>query len=112
LTANQHFHLILADIAMAAAIAIHDKDYAMAVGADDYTPACIRDAWLARTGDAGLRQRVMALASAALRSLQDMTTDQLTKAGETYGVPLSLDLAGRIADHFAAKRDAVLTYDR
>jgi len=112
LTDNQRYHLILADIAMAAAIRTHDRDHAVAVEAGAYEPACIRDGWLARNQDAGLRTRVTAMASAGVASLQGVTAERLAAAAETYGVPLAPELAERIVGHFADKRNAVLTYDR
>jgi hypothetical protein len=112
LTENQRYHLILADIAMAAAIRTHDQGYVIATGAEDYVPACIRDGWLARNQDPELRKRVTAMASAGVASLQGVTAERLAAAAQTYGVPLTPDLAERMVDHFAARRDAVLTYDR
>jgi hypothetical protein len=112
LTDNQRYHLILADIAMAAAIRTLDGAHVIAISAEAYVPACLRDAWLAQTTDPGLRKRVSAMASAGVASLQGVTAERLAAAAETYGVPLALELAEHIVEHFNAKRDAILTYDR
>lgn len=112
LTANQTYHLILADIAMAAAIDTHDPDYIVVTGAEGYTPGCLRDGWLERVADDLLRRRVTAMASAALASLQSLNAERLAKMAENYGVPLAPELAGQIVEHFTNKRDAVLTYNR
>jgi hypothetical protein len=111
-TDNQYYHLILADIAMAAAIRTCDHEYVRDADDKDYVPASIRDGWLARTSNPSLRQRVLALASAGLASLQKLEAEPLARAAETYGVPLAPGQAGLIAEHFANKRDAVLTYTR
>ncbi len=110
LTDNQLFHLILADIAMAAATRTHDAAGTVAMG--DYRPGGIRDIWLDRTTDPDLRQKVTALASAALASLQAQPGEQLAAIAARYGIPLTADLAERIAGHFDSRRNAVLTYDR
>ena len=112
LTDNQRYHLILADIAMAAAIRTHDCGSAVTVGAEDYSPASIRDSWLAGNQDPALRRRVTAMATAGVASLQGVTAERLATAAQTYGVPLAPGLAEQMVEHFAAKRDAVLTYDR
>ncbi len=112
LTENRHFHLILADIAMAAAIKTHDRGYVIAIGPEEYQPAAIRDAWLARNADESLRRRVTAMATAGVAALQGASPAQLTAAAETYGVPLVPGLAERIVEHFSDRRHAVLTYDR
>ncbi len=109
-TDAQLFHLILADIAMAAAIRTYDAAGTAAVG--DYHPGSVRDAWLDRTTDPDLRRRVTALASAAGASLQAQPGGQLAATAERYGIPLAADLAERIAGHFDARRNRVMTYDR
>ena len=111
-TANQTYHLILADIAMAAAIRIYDRNHHMVVGADTYRPGCIRDAWLEQAGDLHLRQKVTAMAKAGLGSLQTMPAEELVFAAQAYGVPLGGGLAESLMEHFSNKRDAVLTYRR
>ena len=70
LTDNQRYHLILADIAMAAAIRTYDPGYVIAFGDGGYGPADVRDRWLAGPPDDGLRRRVTALANAGVASLQ------------------------------------------
>ena len=99
-------------IAMAAAIRIYDRDYRIAVEQAAYVPAAIRDAWLERTSDLGLHRRVTALANAGVGSLQGLPAYRLAAAAVAHGVPLPPDLAERMAEHFAGKREAVLTYDR
>lgn len=107
LTENQRFHLLLADIAMAAAIRGCGSSFT--VGAD-YAPGTVRDAWLAAATDEGLKRRVMALANAGFASLQGVPSAQIAKAAEAYGIPLDAALAEEIAGHFTAKREAVLRY--
>lgn len=112
LTENQRYHLILADIAMAAAIRTHDAGHAVVIAAGDYVPACVRDGWLAQNEDPALRKRITAMASAGVASLQGVTAERLAAAAETYGVPLAAGLAERMVEFFADKRNAVLTYDK
>ena len=52
------------------------------------------------------------MATAGVASLVGMPPEQLGSAATAYGVPLDADLVSRIAEHFSAKRDAVLTYRR
>lgn len=112
LTDNQRYHLILADIAMAAAIRAYDPGYALGTGEAGYAPGAVRDGWLAGATNPGLRRRVTALANAGVGSLQELPAEKLAAAAAGTGIPVTPDLAARIADHFATKRDAVLTYDR
>ncbi len=108
-TENQQYHMILADIAMMAAIMTYDRDAASGTGAD-YAPGSIREGWLARTGDPALRNRVNAMATAGLASLQGMGAAQLAAAAKSYGVPLTDDDAERMEQHFTLRRQAVLRY--
>lgn len=110
LTDNQRFHLILADVAMAMAITTLDGGTPFAGG--DYRPGAVRDGWLARVTDPGLRQRVTALANAGLGALQTASGEDLVDKARRFGVPLSAELAGEICDHFAARAGRVLTYRR
>lgn len=112
LTDNQRYHLILADIAMAAAIRTYDPGYVIAFGDGGYGPADVRDRWLAGPPDDGLRRRVTALANAGVASLQGQPAAKLAAAAAAYGIPLAPGLAERMAGHFADKRNAVLTYDK
>ncbi|MFG1478764.1 hypothetical protein V5F53_08845 [Xanthobacter sp. V4C-4] len=107
LTESQRFHLLLADIAMAAAIRGCGSSFEIA---GDYAPGLLRDGWLAATGDEGLKKRVMALANAGCASLQGVPPEQIAKAAAAYGIPLDAALADAIAGHFTAKREAVLRY--
>ena len=108
-TENQQFHMILADIAMMAAISTYDRQSAVAVG-PEYSPGSVREVWLARTGDPALRNRVNAMATAGFASLQGMQAAQLAAAAKTYGFPLTVDDAERMAQHFTDRREAVLRY--
>ena len=110
--AREQYFLILADIATVAAIGVHDSGYAFATADGEYIPGSLRDHWLASTGDAGLKKRVMAMASAGAASLQGMGDQELVAAAGRYGVTLSAAMAQRIAEYFDAKRNAVLTYNR
>lgn len=112
LTMNQQYHLILADIAMAAAIKTHDPKYIFYTGSAGYVPGGIRDQWLADTGDQRLIKRVVAMANAGVGSLQAMEPERLAKLAEQYGVPVGPELAGMIAGHFDAKREAWISYSR
>lgn len=111
-TSNQTYHLILADIAMAAAIKVFDRDHAVAVGHEDYRPGYVRDFWLGQAASDQLRQRVTAMANAGMGSLQAMPAEDLYFAAQAYGVPLEETVAASMAEHFSDKRDAVLTYRR
>ncbi|MFG1419289.1 hypothetical protein V5F38_06485 [Xanthobacter sp. V0B-10] len=107
MTENQRFHLLLADIAMAAAIRGCNSTFTLD---GDYTPGALRDGWLAAMSDEPLKRRVMALANAGLASLQGVPPEQIAKAASAYGIPMDEALAAEIAGHFTAKREAVLRY--
>ena len=109
MTENQSFHLRLADIAMADAIATAGSTFAAPV---DYAPGAIRDSWLAAATDDVLKRRVLSLANAGVASLQGVDPEQLLRAAEKYGVPVDAELADRISAHFADKRQALLRYRR
>jgi hypothetical protein len=109
MTENQFFHLLLADIAMAAAIMTVGSAFAVQA---DYVPGAIRDSWLAAATDDVLKRRVLSLANAGVASLQGVDAAQLLRAAETYGVPVDAALADRISAHFADKRQAILRYRR
>ncbi len=111
LSANQRYHLMLADIAMAAAIKTFDPGYAIAAG-KALAPGALRDAWLAQCGDEGLKKRVSAMASAGVNALKALPAEKLAAAAEKYGVALADGASDRLADHFEAKRNAVLSYNR
>jgi hypothetical protein len=108
-TENQQFHLILADIAMMAAISTYDRQSVVAVG-PEYSPGSVREGWLVRTGDPALRNRVNAMATAGFASLQGMQAAQLAAAAKTYGFPVTVEDAERMAQHFTNRREAVLRY--
>ncbi|MCR6629183.1 MAG: hypothetical protein NVV74_03510 [Magnetospirillum sp.] len=109
-TDNQRFHLILADVAMAMAISTLDGGKPVCEG--DYQPGAVRDGWLARVTDPALRQRVTALANAGLGALQAVAGEDLVEKARRFGVPLSAELAREICEHFAVRRERVLTYRR
>ncbi len=105
---NQKFHLLLADIAMAAAIKTSGSSFSPMQGA--YEPGALRDLWLAQARDEELKRKVLALANAGVASLQGVDPDQLTRAAEKYGIPIDAALADRIAVHFTDKRQAIIRY--
>lgn len=111
-TLNQQYHLILADIAMAAAIRTHDTSYIFYTGTAGYIPGSIRDQWLADTNDPRLVKRVVAMANAGMGALQTMEPERLAQLAEQYGVPIGQELAKMIAGHFDAKRESWLSYTR
>lgn len=75
-------------------------------------PGTLRDRWLEQVTDRLLRQRVTALASAGLASLQTLDADALAERAARYGPPMPDELAEEIAGHFVAKRAAALTCRR
>lgn len=111
-TANQTYHLILADIAMAAAIQVYDRQGAPLVDAGTYRPGALRDLWLGGGADEQVRRQVTAMANAGLGSLQSMPAEELVFAARNYGVPLDLEQAERLHEHFSARRDAFMSYRR
>ena len=111
LSANQRYHMVLADIAMAAAIKTFDPDYAIA-GGETCAPGSVRDAWLAQCSDEALKKRVSSMASAGVNSLKALDGDQLAAAAERYGISLAEGASELMAEHFEAKRNAVLSYNR
>ena len=111
-TKNQEFHLILADIAMAMAIATLDAEFQCAVEATHYFPGAIREDWLTRSDDKALSQRVIALANAGGASLSNLAGPELLDKAQRFGVPIDDAVAQEIAEHFTARREAVLTYNR
>jgi hypothetical protein len=107
----QRYQLILADIAMAAAIQTCG-DAVEAGDSADYAPGAVRDRWLARRPEGALRKRVMAMANAGVASLQQLPPERLQDMAMRFGVPLDAELAATMAEHFAAKRDAWLRYNK
>lgn len=103
------FQLILADIAVVAAMR---SCGAPAFSTGDYHPGAIRQRWLDMTVEADLKRRVNALASAGAASLRTQSGAALLATAGMYGIPLDAGLAETIASHFAARREAVMTYDR
>lgn len=103
------FQLILADIAVAAAV---KSCGAPAISVENYQPGVIRQRWLDSATDADLKRRVNALASAGAAALRAQPASALLAAARSYGVPLDQERADQIARHFAARRDALMTYDR
>ncbi|EXJ15812.1 hypothetical protein [Imhoffiella purpurea] len=111
-TANQFFHLLLGDIAMAAAISTYDPGYSVAQRPGNYAPGRLRDDWLAQAGDGALRQRVVGLANAGMGALQRMEQETLTATAARYGIPIDAAVAQEVAEHFERRRNAVLRYRR
>lgn len=109
-TTNQTYHLILADIAMAAAIQVYDPRNAFALAEAEYRPGAVRDLWLGRAADDRVRRQVTAMANTGMGSLQKMPAEELVFAARNYGVPLDLAQAERLHEHFSAKRDAFMSY--
>ncbi len=108
---SQRYHLILADIAMAAAIqtcggAVETEDRA------DYEPGALRDRWLMRHPEGLLRRRVASMANAGVASLQQLPPERLEETAKRFGVPIDGETAAAIAEHFVAKREAWLEYNR
>ncbi len=102
---------MLADIAMAAAIKTFDPGCEIG-GGEGYAPGSVRDAWLAQCRDERLRKRVSAMASAGVNALKALSAEQLASAAETYGIALADGASESMAEHFEAKRNAVLSYNR
>lgn len=111
-TKTQTYHLILADIAMAAAIEVCAPGTAVTVREEDYHPGALRDLWYDATTDPLVRRRVTALAKAGEASLQASEGAQLLEMASRYGVPLPSLMAGDLEEHFTRKREAILTYRR
>jgi hypothetical protein len=106
----RHFHLILADIAVAAAArSLRRSELVLAPGS--YRPGAIRDLWQEIAPDDATLRRVNALANAGTAALQQQDAGKLLDAAIRYGIPLDATLAADIAGHFAERRDAVMTYD-
>ena len=59
-----------------------------------------------------LRQRVSAMASAGVNSLKALDADRLAAVAETYGISLADGASESMAEHFEAKRNAVLSYNK
>ena len=110
-TTNQRFHLIMADIAMAASIQVHDPGYRWAV-TDSYIPGSLRDDWMGRVTDKLLSKRVTSMANAALAALQKEGADKVLEMAARHHIPVDTALAAEMVEHFQNKRDAVLTYRR
>lgn len=107
----RHFHLILADIAVAAAAqSLGHSEKVTAPGS--YLPGAIRDLWQENAPDDATLRRVNSLANAGTAALQQQDAGKLHAAATRYGIPLDATLAADIAGHFAERRDAVMTYDR
>jgi hypothetical protein len=110
-TANKDYHLILADIAIAAAVKSCCAIDVLASD-QDYTAGAVRDRWQVLAPNESLLRRVNALATAGIGALQKQPAAALLKAAQAYSVPLDASTAEAIAQHFSDKRDAVLMYDR
>lgn len=111
-TTNQLYHLILADIAMAAAIRVYDSARVEPPDPRTYVPGQVRDSWMARTQPGSTKRNVLAMATAGVASLQECDAEKLAAMADVYGIPLSSDVVTGIAGHFQNRREAVLTYRR
>jgi len=109
---NQIYQLALSDIAMAMAIRTLDPESSVSHRAEDYTPGCVREIWLAKTTDKLLRMRVTPLATAGIASLQTLSAQELLSKAKEFEVPLEPAFAEEIAQYFETRRARVLTYDR
>ena len=107
----QRYQLVLADIAMAAAIATcggapEPSDL------EDYAPGAMSDRWLRRNKDEPSCRQVTAMANAGVGALQQLAPERLQQMAARYGVPLDAELAATMSEHFAAKRAAWLQYNK
>ena len=112
LEAKARYALILGDIATAAAIGAHVPGFRFDKDGGAYVPGGLRERWVADEGDAAIKSRVAAMATAAAGALQAMSGGQLVAAAEKYSIALDAATAQGMADYFEAKRNAVLTYNR
>jgi hypothetical protein len=105
------FQAMLGDLAMAMAISAQDPEYPLAERPAEYSPGRLRDDWLKQVKDLRLRLRVVGLANAGMGSLQHMEHAALCSTAARYGIPIDAGLAEEIAEHFEARRSAVLRYN-
>ena len=111
-TANQRYHLMLADIAMAAAIKTFDPDYAIA-GGEGMRAGAVRDAWLAQCADEGLQQARERNGIRGRQRAEGAGRGTARGGGRRPTASRSpMAASERMADHFEAKRNAVLSYNR
>lgn len=106
------YHLILIDIAFAAAARACGEQLDLPRSTSSYEPGSVRAHWLGRSAPHDLQQRITALATASSASLSQVSAAQLLTLAARYGVPIAPETAERIADYFQSKREAVLTYNR
>lgn len=113
LSPSQLYHRVLLDIATSAAIkacGVSIESHAASAGNDD-TPGATRDRLLAGC-DAETRRRVSALANSAVGALALQKPEQLAETALKHGIVLPAEEARQIAEHFEAKRNATLSYQR
>ena len=113
LSPSQLYHRVLLDIATVAAVnalgTSNGKGASFVENA--YEPGDIHDRLLAEC-DSELRRRVSALANSAVGSLALQKADQLAETARKYGIVLPPEEAQKISEHFEAKRNATLSYQR
>jgi hypothetical protein len=103
---------IVADIAMAAALRVHDPDYVVPDRWAGGNYGRLRDRWLKTNPGPTARETILGLASAGATALTRMPADRLRAVAGTYGFDLPDDLAAAVAKHFSERREEVLTYRR
>ncbi len=112
LTRHQLYASVLADIAIAASLKVHDSSYVVSERWRDGSYGKLRDHWLNSNPSASVREAALGLASAGATALTRLSADRLCAIAGTYGFDLPDDLATAIAEHFAERRAQVLTYRR
>jgi hypothetical protein len=112
LSPTQLYHRVLLDIATAAAAsALGTSNEEASPVNDTYVPGLLRERLLADC-DGALRQRISSLANSAVAALAMQAPDKLAESALKYGIALSMEEVVQISEHFEAKRNAVLSYQR
>ena len=110
LSPSQLYHRVLLDIATSAAIKACGVSIESHAASDD-APGATRDRLLAGC-DEEMRRRVSALANSAVGALALQKPEQLAETALKHGIVLPAEEARQIAEHFEAKRNATLSYQR
>ncbi|ADP69792.1 hypothetical protein Rvan_0510 [Rhodomicrobium vannielii ATCC 17100] len=113
LSPTQLYHRVLLDIATAAAASALGTSTNGAARAteESYVPGRLRESLLAEC-DEGMRRRLSSLANSAVAALAMQGPDNLAQSARKHGIDLSAEEALQISEHFEAKRNAVLSYQR
>jgi len=111
LSPTQLYHRVLLDIATAAAAGALGTSNGATPGDETYVPGHLRERLLAEC-DGALRQRISSLANSAVAALAMQAPDRLAESARKYGIALSAEEATQVSEHFEAKRNAVLSYQR